>query len=166
MTNTNLSADVQAFADAFFLHRSINREFYQRISEDQYDFRMVQTPTRISDSPRESLAHQINVQKTYILGIRTGKLTFGAHYDTSLKQKSKEELLAILDAADVELKEILAKEELVHKMVAVPWNLKGVVAIAMLWSLHNHEILHTGWNLAIMDHLNMERFPQLTSVWG
>lgn len=69
----------KAFIEQFLRDREINKEFYKRVPEDKFDFRMVNTPQRKSDS---------------------------------------------------------------------------------------HEILHQGWNLAIMDHLAIERFPALQEMWG
>lgn len=150
----------------FFSHRDINREYFTRVPADQYDFRMVDTADRKSDSPRESLAHQINVEKTYLLAVRTGELKFGGHYDPELKKQSKEILLKKLEETDEELLELLSEEENINRKVNVPWNKEGIKALDMLWSLNSHEILHTGWNLATMDHLNMERFSALKKVWG
>lgn len=154
------------FLQSFFAHREINREFYQRVPEDKFDFRMVDTAKRKSDSPRESLAHQINVQRIYMKAIEIGELRFGDYYNQKLKAKSKNELLQELEKADKELVDLLAKEENLKKKIIVPWNKKGVSAVEMLWGLQEHEILHTGWNLAIMDHLNIKRFSALKKMWG
>jgi uncharacterized damage-inducible protein DinB len=154
------------FLKTFFVNREINREFYKRVPEDKFDFRMVDKPGRKSDSPRESLAHQINVQRTYMLAVEKGELKFGDYYEQNLKVKSKDELLSELDKDDQELIEILADERKCKKKVKVPWSKQQVDAIDMLWGLDQHEVLHTGWNLAIMDHLSMGRFPALKKVWG
>jgi hypothetical protein len=29
-----------------------------------------------------------------------------------------------------------------------------------------NDILHVGWNLALMDHFNMPRFESLVQYWG
>lgn len=154
------------FLQAFFANREINREFYKRVSEDKFDFRMVNTPDRKSDSPRESLAHQINVQRTYMKAVKTGELKFGDYYNQRLKVKSKKDLITELKKADQELIDILADNKNLIKKVLVPWNKKGIDIIDMFWALDSHETLHTGWNLAIMDHLQMERFPLLKQMWG
>jgi hypothetical protein len=41
-----------------------------------------------------------------------------------------------------------------------------VLAVDMLWGLDSHEILHQGWNLALMDHLKIESFAELKAMWG
>lgn len=158
--------EARDFLQSFFAHREINREFYRLVPEDKFDFRMVDTPERKSDSPRESLAHQINVQRSYMKAIEVGELRFGDYYNQNLQGKSKEELLQELERADKELIDLLSREENLKKKVIVPWNKKGVRVIQMLWGLQEHEILHTGWNLAIMDHLNIKRFPALRKMWG
>ena len=154
------------FLNTFFIHREINKKYYTIVPEDKYDFRMVETNKIKSDSPRESLAHQINVQNTYMDAIKIGKLKFGSGYNECLFTKSKEELLELLNKSDNQLVKLLSKDENVNMLVAVPWSKSTIKAIDMLWSMNSHEILHTGWNLALMDHLNIERFQELKQVWG
>lgn len=93
-------------------------------------------------------------------------MKFGTSYDRDLQTKSKDHLLKELDKTDKEMIDLLSVEENVHKKVVVEWNTEGIRVIEMLWSLNSHEILHTGWNLAVMDHLDMERFPALKQIWG
>jgi len=57
---TNIEA--RRFINAFSTNRTITREYYELVSEEQFDFRMVDTSERKSDTPRESLRHQIGVQ--------------------------------------------------------------------------------------------------------
>jgi uncharacterized damage-inducible protein DinB len=161
---TNQKANI--FLESFLTNRKINREFYEKIPENKYDFRMVDTNKRKSDSPRESLTHQINVQRTYMLAVEKGKLKFGDYYNQELKAKTKKELLSKLKKADQELTDILTDEDKCRKKVKVPWCKQPIDAVDMFWALDQHEILHTGWNLAIMDHLNIKRFPTLKQMWG
>lgn len=165
-TSKVANKEAVAFLNAFLLHRGINKKYFSLVPEDKYDYRMVNTPERKSDSPRDSLAHHINVENTYILGIETGLLKFGSAYNKDLMIKSKKELLDLLEQSDNHLIDLLSKDENINKLVSVPWNKDGIRAIDMLWSLNSHEILHTGWNLAVMDHLNIERFPELKQIWG
>lgn len=158
--------EARDFLESFFTHRAINREFYQRVPEEKFDFRMVNTPEKKSDSPRENLAHQINVQRTYMKAVDQGELKFGDYYDQKIKAQTKEELLTELEKADRELIDLLTDEEKLKKKVVVPWNKEGVEAVGMFWALNEHEILHTGLIIAMMDHLNMERFSALKKVWG
>ena len=129
---------------------------------------MVDTPQRKSDSPRESLVHQISITRDYINGVKTGTLQFGVKYeDLAEPQKlTKDELLAKLEETEKELIEILSDPEIANKKMQVPWSKEPIPAVTALWSLDSHEILHQGWNLAIMDHLNIERFPALRKMWG
>ncbi|RJQ27723.1 hypothetical protein C4577_00820 [Candidatus Parcubacteria bacterium] len=154
------------FIESFSRNRRINKEFYKLIPEDKLDFRMVNTAQRKSDSPRESLAHQVDVTRDYIQGVKTGILKFGNKYPDllDLKQYSKKELIDKLEEAEKELVEILTGPKVGDKKIQAPWG--NVGAIDLLWGLHEHEILHTGWNLAIMDHLSIERFPGLKKMWG
>ena len=98
--------------------------------------------------------------------IKSGKLSWGEYTDENLKKLSKQELLSELAAADDELVAILSDENRVIKMVDVPWSDKPVGVVNMLWGLDSHEVLHTGWNIAVMDHLGMERFKELKEMWG
>lgn len=160
--------DAKRFIEQFFRDRAINREFYEKVPTEKFDFRMVDTPERKSDSPRESLAHQIDTERDYINGVRTGELKFGVAYD-DLKDPStqnKVQLLQKLQEADQELIEILSDPDISNKKIKVPWSNAPIPAVSTLWALDSHEILHTGWNLAVMDHLNIERFPALKEMWG
>lgn len=38
-------------------------------------------------------------------------------------------------------------------------------AVDVLCFLRDHAILHVGWNLAIIDHLNVPRFDSLVRYW-
>ena len=76
------------FLEEFFTNREINRKFYQRVPEEKFDFRMVDSPGRKSDSPRESLAHQINVQQDYIKAVETGRLRFVIDHGLELPKRS------------------------------------------------------------------------------
>lgn len=57
------NTEAKRFLLQFFGDRAINREFYEKVPEDKFDFRIVNTPKRKSDSPRESLAHQIDTER-------------------------------------------------------------------------------------------------------
>lgn len=156
------------FIETFLRNRNINREFYKRVPEEKFGFRMIDTLQRKSDSPRESLVHQIDKIRDYINSVKTGILRFDNKYeDLGQPEKlSKLELLRKLEETEQELVEVLADPETGNKKVQVPWNKEPIPALDCLWRLDSHEVLHTGWNLAIMDHLNIERFPALKRMWG
>lgn len=158
----------KTFIEQFLRDREINREFYKRVPEDKFDFRMVDTSQRKSDSPRESLAHQIDTTRDYINGVKIGILQFGVKYeDLAEPQKlTKNELLRKLEESEKELIEILSDPDIANKKVKAPWSKELIPAVSALWSLATHEVLHQGWNLAIMDHLNIERFSALKAMWG
>ena len=163
---TNINA--KAFFDQFLINRNINLEFYQQVPEHNLDYRMVDNPNRKSDSPRESIAHQITTDRQYLDAVKSGELNFGIEYD-DLKKASKltkQELLHKLEADTQKLIELLSDEENCDKKITVPWSKVPIGVISMLYGLDSHEVLHTGWNLAIMDHLNIERFPALRETWG
>ena len=60
----------------------------------------------------------------------------------------------------------LSRQDIGQVKVKVKWSKNPILALQMIWGLNNHEILHTGWNLAYMDFLGIERFPQLKAMWG
>jgi len=163
-----INAEAKRFLNTFFASRNINKEFYKRVPEDKFDFRMVDTPERKSDSPRESLAHQIDTTRDYIKGVKNGVLTFGIKYEDLPKpiMLTKDQLLSKLEEAEKELIDLLSDRATFDKKVKVSWSQEPIPALASLWGLDSHEILHTGWNLALMDHLNIVRFPALKQMWG
>lgn len=163
------NSEVRTFLEQFMNDRAINKEFYERIPDDKLDYRMVDKPERKSDSPRESLAHQVYVTRKYIYGVRTGVLEFDGVTAKNLEDPqamSKGELLAELDSTGQELIELLSEPDISAKRVDVPWSKGPISVIQTLYGLRFHEVLHTGWNLAVMDHLNIERFSRLKSTWG
>lgn len=166
--NIITNSEAKRFYDVYSSYRTINREYYKRIPEDNLDFRMVDNRERKSDTPRESLVHQIDTERDYINGVKSGILNFKIPYEdlTDAGQLSKEELLLKLDKADEELVSLLSEPDINDKKVKVPWSKEQITAVAALWGMNNHEILHNGWNLALMDHLNIERFPELRTMWG
>lgn len=162
-------AEARAFLDEFLVDRRINTEYYKRVPEHKLDFKMVDTPQIQSDSPRKSLDHHIYVTRKYIYGIRTGELKFDGITDKPLENPenmSKEELLKEFNDSTRELIELLALADIADKLVKVPWDNKPVRAVTVLDGLDKHEIFHQGWNLALMDHLGVERFPELRQMWG
>jgi uncharacterized damage-inducible protein DinB len=167
-TSEVIEPQAKAFIEQFRRDREINKEFYKLVPEEKLDFRMVDTPKRKSDSPRESLAHQIDTTRDYINGVKTGTLQFGINYEDLAEPQTltKGGLLAKLEEGEKELIEVLSDPEIANKKVQVPWSKEPVSAVSSLWALDSHEILHQGWNLAIMDHLNIERFPALKAMWG
>jgi hypothetical protein len=92
---------VRTFYALYWPQHQIIIDFFNRLPEEQFDFRMVDAPARKAETPRESLAHIIYV------------------------------------------------------------NLMDV-----LFFLRDHDILHVGWNLAYMDHLNLPQFDSLIQYWG
>lgn len=161
-----LNPEAKMFLEKFSKNRSINREFYEKVPEDQFNFRMVDTLERKSDSVRETLAHQIGVQIDYLNAIESGKLMFVSGSNTELKKLSKEKLLDVMTRIDTELADLLADQVNCVRKISVPWHEEPIPATKMLWALNNHEILTTGWILALMDHLNIPRFPKLKEMWG
>ena len=128
----------RALWEQFCRDREINVEFYRRVPEEKLDFRMVDTPQRKSDSPRESLVHLIDSTREYVNGVKTG-----------------EELFLLLSDPTIG-----------NQKITVPWSKEPIPAVSALWGLDSQEILHTGWNLALIDHLGIERFPSLKAMWG
>ena len=153
------------------MYRNINRGIFERISEDNFDYRMVDTTKRKSDSPRESLAHLIEVESCYLLGAKEGRgnqweRTKDSELKTKSKTKSKTYLLTLLAKKDDELIAFLSNDTHLKNMVEVKWSDKPVSVLSYLWAMNDHEILHNGWNLALMDLLKIPRFEELKKVWG
>jgi len=138
------------------------------VPEDKFDFRMVDNNERKSDSPRESLIHQIDVTRDYVNGIKTGRLNFKIVYPDLQNGKAlyKGQLLILLEKSEKELISVLSDPKIENAVVAVPWSHESESVLSMIWALDSHETLHTGWNLAVMDHLGIERFPELKQMWG
>lgn len=159
-------SQAKIFLIQFLANRNINIEFYKRVPGDKLQYRIVDNPKRKSDSIQESLGHQIGVEKDYLSALNTGKLEFRSGDDKNLKSLNREQQLKMLEQLDEELIEKLSDSNIVNKSIVVPWSSDPVPALAMLYGMNNHEVLHTGWNLALMDMLNIERFPALKQIWG
>lgn len=158
--------EARRFLGSFLRDRAINREYYELVPEDKFDYRMVNSPKRKSDSPRESLAHQIGVERDYVYGIATGTLRFESGDDPELKKLSKSKLLELLSESDRTLIDTLATPGIMSRSVTVPWSPQPVPMVAVIWALDSHEIMHQGWNMAVMDHLDIPRFESLKQLWG
>ena len=127
---------------------------------------MVESPQRKADSPRESLAHILYVQLVYLNGVLTGKLEFKSMGVEHYARMTREQLLAELERVEQEMYDILTDEALdSNRPVAVFWG-GEIGAVDVLYFLRDHDILHIGWNLALMDHLNVPRFESLVAYWG
>lgn len=153
---------------SFLASRNINKEFFNQVPEDKFDFRIVNSSYRKSDSVRESLVHQIDTTRDYINGIKTGVLKFDNKYEDLVQpdKLSKAELLIKLEETEEELINVLVYPKTTGQKVKVPWSNKQITLFACLCDLNSHEVLHTGWNLAVMDHLNIRRFAALKKMWG
>ncbi len=84
----------------------------------------------------------------------------------ALSRWGKQRLLSEMQRSEQELVDLLALPDIESRSVKVGWQDEPLAAIRLLYSLNDHEILHTGWNLALMDHLHMERYPALARLWG
>ena len=67
---------VRAFYSLYWSQHQIIYDFFTRLAEEQFDYRMADTPEKKSDTPCESLAHILYVQLVYLNGVKTGKLEF------------------------------------------------------------------------------------------
>src|SRR5260221_2906091 len=129
--------EAKFFLSQFLKDREIIVEFFKRIPEDKLDYRMVDTPERKSDSPRESIAHIIDTTRDYINGVKNGELKFGVEYedlkDTS--ELSKEQLMMMLSKSTDELIDVLSDPDIANKKVKVPWEDEPIAAVGALWRL-------------------------------
>ena len=170
-TSRITSGEARSFLWLFMMNREVNREFYRRVPAESLDYRMVDTKTRRSDSPRESLLHQLFVVRNYVHSVKTGVLQWGAERQEllmtpALSRWGKQRLLEEMRKTEQELVDLLALPDIEERRVTVGWQDEPLSAIRLLYSLNDHEILHSGWNLALMDHLGMERYPALRALWG
>jgi uncharacterized damage-inducible protein DinB len=156
---------VRQFYALYWPQRQILYDFYTCLTEEQYDYRMVDRTKRKADTPRESLAHILYVQLVYMNGVKTGKLEFKSMGVETYAQMSKDQLLAEWERIDQEMLAYLTAEAFNNPQVAVFWG--GMLsALDVLYFLRDHTILHVGWNLALMDHLSVPRYESLREYWG
>lgn len=164
--DTISNPQVRLFYAMYLSQRDILKDFYEQLPEEQFDYRLIDVPERQADSPRESLAHLLEYRLLVFNGVKTGTLVFqsmgGEHY----RQMTKEELLTRWSQIEQELFDYLTDERFESDtMVSMPWG-GEMTKIESLYLIRDHDILHIGWNLAIMDLLKMERFPSLIQYWG
>ena len=157
---------VRVFYSLWWPQHQVIQDFICHLAEEQFDYRMVDSPSRKSDTPRQSLAHVLYVQLVYLNAVKTGKLEFKSmgveHYGTL----TKAQLLAEWERIDDEMFAYLTSEAFdSQSLVEVPWGGR-MNAIDLLFFLRDHDILHIGWNLALMDHLDVPRFESLIQYWG
>lgn len=146
--------------------RQIIYDFFAHLTEEQFDYRMVNTPERKSDTPRESLAYILYVQLVYLNGVKTGRLEFKSMGVEHYGKMTKGQLLAEMERIDEEMAAYLTAETFdSSSRMAVFWG-GEMNAVDVLHFLREHDILHIGWNLALMDHLNIPRFESLIQYWG
>lgn len=157
-----VNSKVARFLKVFQNYQNINRRFYELVPESKLNFRL--TPK--SDSILENLAHQINVQKSYLEIVKIGEGKFSDFYDPSLRQLSREKLFEIWDFLNQELISFLNSEVNLSKTVKVKWSFTPIPALSFFWALNDHEILHNGINITFLDLLGLPRFPELVSTWG
>ncbi len=170
-TSSIVSPEARDFLWRFLLNREVNREFYRLVPAEKLDYRMVDTKTRRSDSPRESLLHQLYVVRNYVYSVKTGVMQWGPQHEAllltpALATWDKRRLLAEMERTESELVDLLSLPDIDARAVKVPWRDEPLPALRLLDGLNDHEILHTGWNLALMDHLQIERYPALSKLWG
>lgn len=157
---------VRAFYSLYGPQHRILGDFFTCLPEEQYDFRMVDRADRKAETPRESLAHILYVQLVYLIAVQTGKLEFKSMGSEHYKDLSKAQLLAEMERIDERLYETLTGPDFdSDQKVVVPWG-GEMNAVDLLFFLRDHDILHIGWNLAYMDHLNVPRFESLIQYWG
>lgn len=156
---------VKRFFQAYLPHRQVVRDFYDLLPDDKLDYRMVDTPDRRADSPYESLAHILETQLAYFEGIRSGSLSFDSMGAERYREMSKQQLLDELAALDEEMRRFTTQPEFdPAARVETSWG--DETALSVLYLIRDHDILHAGWNLALMDHLGMERYQTLIDIWG
>ncbi len=157
---------VRSFYVAYWPQRQILHDFFSLLTEEQFtSYRMVDMPQRKSDTPRESLAHILRVQLILFNGLQAGRIEFKAMDVEHYWQMSKSELVAEMERIDQAMFDYLTAAAFdSNATVQAPWGeVNGVDALAFL---RDHDILHIGWNLALMDHLDLPRYETLSQYWG
>ncbi len=157
---------VRQFYALYWPQRQIIYDFFTCLTEGQFDYRMINAPERKSDTPRESLAHILYVQLVYLNGVKTGRLEFKSMGVEHYGEMTQAQLLAEMERIDGEMFAYLTADTFdSNSPVAVFWG-GEMGAMGVLHFLRDHDILHIGWNLALMDHLNIPRFESLIRYWG
>mgnify|MGYP000863209148 CR=1 FL=1 len=163
--DTIATPDVRLFYALYWPQRSILRDFFSLLPEQHYDVRLVDTPTRHADTPRESLIHLIRIQQIYLAALLTRVLRFEPQQPAILSTTSKPELLRIWEQLEQAMFQTLTADTFNPTLlITVPWGESAPVDL--LFFLRDHDILHIGWNLAVMDHLDLPRFASLNAYWG
>ncbi len=164
--NTLKDARVRTFYALYWPQHQIIVDFFTRLDETHYDTRLVDTPGRKSDSPRESLAHILYVQLVYLNGLKTGKLEYKSMGTEHFNRSSKTQLLAEMDRIDQDLADTLTADTFDSSAsMEVFWGGQMNV-LDVLFFLRDHDILHIGWNLTYMDMFDMPRYDSLIHYWG
>ena len=155
----------RTFLQLYAPHRDMLRDFYEQLPEERYDFRLTDGPALRSDSPRESLAHVLETRLIYLNAVRSGTLNFAPPDIEPLRQASKTVLLAAWDRIEADMLAMFNSPHFdADKVVVCPWG--DWTAAQTLYLIRDHEILHVGWNLALMDALGLPRFQSLREYWG
>ena len=153
------SPEIRSFYYIYLPQRRIIADFYTLLPEESYDYRMVDG----ADTPRESLVHILQTHLQYLDGVTSGTLDFAAVAPPS--DQSKEGLLREMDRVEERTWDFLSHANFdPDAPVEAPWGTMRAGDAVFL--TRDHDILHVGWNLALMDHLVMERFPSLKQHWG
>jgi len=157
---------VRFYYERYLSQREILRDFFKNLSDDNYDFCMLENEKRKTDTPRDSLAHILHFQLINFNGMKTGKLVYKSQGVDRYWKISRGELIAEMERIDRELFEYLAANDFDKDAVIVtPWG-EQWNCLDILSGLRDHDILHIGWNLALMDFLNMPRYASLANYWG
>lgn len=157
--------EIQNFIHKYNAHSQILIDFYKLLSEEQMDFKIVENESKRSDTPRESFAHIVNICYDYLNGAKSKELNFGENENKNLSSMTKDELVAAFEKFEHDLIEYLNSPEIqLGEKAYAPWGETDVAGL--LYSMIDHLILHAGWNLALIDLLNLPRFDSLKEVWG
>lgn len=155
------SQKARHFLESYRAHRSLNRAFYRQLPADKLDYRALDPSGRRADSPRESLVHQLYVTRNYAYSVRTGVLRWGPDRESlllipaTLTSFDKTRLLVEFERVERELLDVLSEPDIETRLVDVPWAAKPIDALTLLERLNTHEVLHTSWNLELMQQLHI-----------
>jgi hypothetical protein len=106
------------------------------------------------------------VQLVYFDSLKTGRLEFKSMGSEHYAALPRAQLLAELERNDAEMFAYLTAETFdSHRTVEPFWGGR-MNGIDVLFFLRDHDILHIGWNLALMDHLSLPRYESRVQCWG
>src|SRR5262245_33749918 len=120
--NAIKDAKVRNFYAGYWPQHRVLRDFFAQLTEEQFGYRMVNSPARKADTPQESLAHILQIQLITFNGVKTGQLEFKPMGVEHYWRITGADLLAEMERIDQEMFVYLTAETFDSgAMVQAPW---------------------------------------------